>query len=91
MSPCFVKATPLPTQQSENCAAVTLFSPGEFHRKLASADHFLSSVMNAKTIPLKGSVTIATATEADEIVFLAKSFLKMVEEWIETTHPMMKG
>jgi len=47
--------------------------------------------MNAKTIPLKGSVTIATATEADEIVFLAKSFLKMVEEWIETTHPMMKG
>ena len=35
---------------------VTLFSPGEFHRKLASADHFLSSVMNAKTIPLKGSL-----------------------------------
>jgi predicted nucleotidyltransferase len=34
---------------------VTLFSPEEFHRKLASADHFLSSVMNAKTIPLKGS------------------------------------
>jgi predicted nucleotidyltransferase len=33
---------------------VTLFSPEEFHRKLASADHFLSSVMNAKTIPLKG-------------------------------------
>jgi predicted nucleotidyltransferase len=33
---------------------VTLFSSGEFHRKLASADHFLSSVMNAKTIPLKG-------------------------------------
>lgn len=35
---------------------VTLFSPGEFQRKLASADHFLSSVMNAKTIPLKGSL-----------------------------------
>ena len=35
---------------------VTLFSPGEFHRKLASADHFLTSVMNAKTIPLKGSL-----------------------------------
>ena len=35
---------------------VTLFSPEEFHRKLASADHFLSSVMNAKTIPLKGSL-----------------------------------
>ncbi|HEY4050789.1 MAG TPA: nucleotidyltransferase domain-containing protein [Acidobacteriaceae bacterium] len=35
---------------------VTLFSPEEFRRKLASADHFLSSVMNAKTIPLKGSL-----------------------------------
>jgi predicted nucleotidyltransferase len=35
--------------------SVTLFSPGEFRRKLASADHFLSSVMEAKTIPLKGS------------------------------------
>ena len=36
--------------------SVTLFSPGEFRRKLASADHFLSSVMEAKTIPLKGSL-----------------------------------
>ena len=35
---------------------VTLFSPGEFHRKLASADHFLSSVTNGETIPLKGSL-----------------------------------
>jgi len=35
---------------------VTLFSPEEFRRKLAAADHFLSSVTNAKTIPLKGSV-----------------------------------
>jgi predicted nucleotidyltransferase len=35
---------------------VTLFSPEEFRRKLLSADHFLSSVMNAKTIPLKGSL-----------------------------------
>jgi hypothetical protein len=35
---------------------VTLFSPVEFRRKLASADHFLSSVMNAKTILLKGSL-----------------------------------
>ena len=35
---------------------VTLFSPEEFRRKLASADYFLSSVMNAKTIPLKGSL-----------------------------------
>ncbi len=35
---------------------VTLFSPEEFRRKLESADHFLSSVMEAKTIPLKGSL-----------------------------------
>jgi predicted nucleotidyltransferase len=35
---------------------VTLFSPEEFRRKLASSDHFLSSVMNTKTIPLKGSL-----------------------------------
>jgi hypothetical protein len=35
---------------------VALFSPEEFRQKLASADHFLSSVMNAKTIPLKGSL-----------------------------------
>jgi predicted nucleotidyltransferase len=35
---------------------VTLFAPEEFRRKLASADHFLSSVMNAKTISLKGSL-----------------------------------
>ena len=24
-------------------------------------------------------------------IFHAKSFLKMVEEWIETAHPMMRG
>jgi hypothetical protein len=30
--------------------------PEEFHGKLASADYFLSSVMNAKSILLKGSL-----------------------------------
>jgi predicted nucleotidyltransferase len=35
---------------------VTLFSPKEFRRKLASADHFLNTVVNAMTIPLKGSL-----------------------------------
>jgi predicted nucleotidyltransferase len=34
----------------------TPFSPEEFHLKLASGDHFLSFVMEAKTIPLKGSL-----------------------------------
>jgi predicted nucleotidyltransferase len=35
---------------------VTLFSAEEFRGKLASADHFLSYVLEAKTIPLKGSL-----------------------------------
>jgi predicted nucleotidyltransferase len=35
---------------------VTLFSPDEFERKRASADHFVSSVLKGKTIFLKGSV-----------------------------------
>jgi predicted nucleotidyltransferase len=33
---------------------VTLFSPEEFHRKLAKGDHFLNTVLKGKTIPLKG-------------------------------------
>lgn len=33
---------------------VTLFSPKEFHARLASGDHFLHSVLKGKTIPLKG-------------------------------------
>jgi predicted nucleotidyltransferase len=35
---------------------VTLFSPEEFQRRRAAADHFLSSVLKGKTILLKGSV-----------------------------------
>lgn len=35
---------------------VTLSSPEEFRRKLASTDQLLSTVMDAKTIPLKGSL-----------------------------------
>jgi uncharacterized protein len=33
---------------------VTLFSPEEFHSKLAKGDHFLNTVLKGKTIPLKG-------------------------------------
>lgn len=33
---------------------VTLFSPGEFHRKVAVNDHFLQAVLKGKTISLKG-------------------------------------
>jgi len=35
---------------------VTLFSPDEFHRKLASEDHFLDTVLKGKTILLKGTL-----------------------------------
>ena len=35
---------------------VTLFSPEEFRRKLAAKDHFLHSVLEGKTIPLKGTL-----------------------------------
>jgi predicted nucleotidyltransferase len=45
---------------------VTLFSPEEFRRKLASADHFLSSVMRSKTIPLKGSLNELEETAAKQ-------------------------
>jgi hypothetical protein len=54
------------------------------------ADYFDACRRKRNEIDYTGA-TIATATEADELVFHAKSFLKMVEEWIETTHPMMKG
>jgi hypothetical protein len=45
---------------------VTLFSPGEFRRKLTSADHFLNSVMNAKTIPLKSSLNVLEKTASKQ-------------------------
>jgi predicted nucleotidyltransferase len=35
---------------------VTLYSPEEFHRRLAAGDHFLHSVLKGKTIPLKGTL-----------------------------------
>ena len=54
------------------------------------ADYFDACRRKRNEIDYTGA-TSATATEADEIVFHAKSFLKMVEEWIETAHPMMKG
>ena len=46
---------------------VTLFSPEEFHRKLASADHFLSSVMKAKTILLKVSLNELEETASKQM------------------------
>jgi uncharacterized protein (UPF0332 family) len=54
------------------------------------ADYFDACRRKRNEIDYTGA-TIATTTEADELVFHAKSFLKMVEEWIETTHPMMRA
>lgn len=34
--------------------------------------------------------TIATATEAEELLVHAKAFLDLVERWIEATHPKFK-
>jgi predicted nucleotidyltransferase/DNA-binding transcriptional regulator YhcF (GntR family) len=43
---------------------VTLFSREEFHRKWAHKDHFLSTVLNGKTIPLRGTLDELEETAA---------------------------
>ena len=53
------------------------------------ADYFEACRRKRNEIDYTGA-TIATATEADELLAHAKSFLEMVETWIETTHPLMK-
>ena len=35
--------------------------------------------------------TIATTTEADELLLHAKAFLSLVEGWIAATHPTLKA
>jgi uncharacterized protein (UPF0332 family) len=53
------------------------------------ADYFDACRRKRNEIDYTGAM-IATATEADELLIHAKSFLEMVEAWIETTHPLMK-
>jgi uncharacterized protein (UPF0332 family) len=53
------------------------------------ADYFDACRRKRNEIDYTGA-TIATTTEADELLAHAKSFLEMVETWIETTHPLMK-
>jgi hypothetical protein len=53
------------------------------------ADYFDACRRKRNEIDYTGA-TIATATEADELLLHAKSFLDLVELWIETTHPAMK-
>jgi len=43
---------------------VTLFSPEEFHRKRSEKDHFTSTVLNGKTIILKGALNELEETPA---------------------------
>ena len=43
---------------------VTLFSADEFRRKRAARDHFLSTVLRGKTIPLKGTLDELEETAA---------------------------
>ena len=90
---------PLRTALTRLWTSVRVF-PGTTAMRHPSRAAFVS---NCATIPNRDAsicpmiratntgATIATTTEADELLLHAKSFLKMVEEWIETTHPMMKG
>ena len=45
---------------------VTLFSGSEFRRRLAEGDHFLTSVLKDKTVPLIGSIDELAETASDK-------------------------
>jgi SAV_6107-like HEPN len=53
------------------------------------ADYFDACRRKRNEIDYTGA-TIATTTEAEELLFHAKSFLNLVELWIETNHPAMR-
>lgn len=55
----------------------------------SSADYFDAYRSKRNEIDYTGA-TIATVTEANELLFHPKSFLDMVELRIETTHPSVK-
>jgi hypothetical protein len=52
------------------------------------ADYFDACRRKRNEIDYTGAA-IATATEADEILLHAKSFLKLVEGWIASAHPAL--
>ena len=54
------------------------------------ADYFDSCRRKRNEIDYTGA-TIATTTEADELLLHAKSFLKLVEAWINSTCPALKA
>jgi hypothetical protein len=55
----------------------------------ALADYFDACRRKRNEIDYTGAA-IATGTEADELVLHAKSFLDLVERWIESNHPILK-
>jgi hypothetical protein len=54
------------------------------------ADYFDSCRRKRNEIDYTGA-TIATTTEADELLLHAKAFLKLVEGWIASSHPALKA
>jgi uncharacterized protein (UPF0332 family) len=54
------------------------------------ADYFDSCRRKRNEIDYTGA-TIATTTEADELLLHAKSFLTLVEAWIDSTYPALKA
>jgi len=54
------------------------------------ADYFDSCRRKRNEIDYTGA-TIATTTEADELLVHAKAFLSLVEGWILSTHPALKA
>lgn len=54
------------------------------------ADYFDACRRKRNEIDYTGA-TIATTTEADELLLHAKSFLNLVEGWINSTYPALKA
>jgi len=54
------------------------------------ADYFDACRRKRNEIDYTGA-TIATSTEADELLLHAKTFLSLVEGWILSTHPSLKA
>jgi len=54
------------------------------------ADYFDACRRKRNEIDYTGA-TIATTTEAEELLLHAKAFLSLVESWIASTHPALKA
>jgi uncharacterized protein (UPF0332 family) len=54
------------------------------------ADYFDACRRKRNEIDYTGA-TVATTTEADELMLHANAFLKQVESWITSNHPALKA